>query len=25
MYSTGGIRISPTMFDWMLGLRTQYP
>jgi V8-like Glu-specific endopeptidase len=25
MYSTGGIRISNTMFDWMLGLRTQYP
>jgi V8-like Glu-specific endopeptidase len=24
-YSTGGIRISPVMFDWMLGLRTQYP
>jgi V8-like Glu-specific endopeptidase len=24
-YSTGGIRISNTMFDWMLGLRTQYP
>jgi len=25
LYSSGGIRISNTMFDWMLGLRTQYP
>jgi V8-like Glu-specific endopeptidase len=24
-YSDGGARISPVMFDWMLGLRTQYP